>query len=399
MSNVTAIKPLTFHNRQSDLGDSVFNTPLGFNTGKPSVVEDKDYNRPDYQMYVLSTMGQGLNTLYPNNMVTPVRIKPSLSGMQMINILSNYLDKKTSTNGVFIIEYYTLHNDPTAEIERCIDYYLNTNNLTFDYELKDDIYKMLGERRGNRAPIDMKIRLVTFIKENDIKEHSNVYVPGPNVVICNGKLNNVTHPNAYNKKNVSDSIKSIESDNVMYMEIVDNNGNKPYFIKIGNKIHKIFSTIDPAKPDGCSMFLKKNGTLDFMSMSCGLDKMEEELGIHSSYDNSLSEGNATKLSELEKIKLDKKKIEFEYHKLEHELKKMKLDMVHTKEKHNMDVYKKSLDIILMEEKAIIESITIANKFILDTKLALFKHSYDMDKSRYDILGKLLGLANTAIKLF
>jgi hypothetical protein len=397
MNNVTTINPRVFFNKQCDKNDIVFNGYTARGIRNDSILDDVHYGRQDHEMYCFSTMGKGLHAMYPNNMATPIRDKPNLNGQHMTNILWSKLDKTSSRNGVYIIEYYTIHNDQSGGITPLIDYYLNTTKLINNLDIQKELNDALATRKGKLVPLDMKLRIITFVEEADILKHTNIYVPGANIVVCKGNLNMVSHPTSNYASDAVSTVDKADSNNVIYIDIIDNENHSPYFIKIGNDVHKILSVKDSSKQDGCFMVIKKNGAYSADTISCGLDNLQE-IGIHTSYNDALSDGNVAKLTEIKKIELEHNKIQLEYKKLEHEMEKMKREMEHLREKHAMEIEKKSLELLLMEEKALLDALILTSKFVLDTTQARIKHSYDMNKARVDGYTKLLTTSAVLFKL-
>lgn len=397
---ITGIDPIVFSNNETSQNDTVFNTYIGYNQSNiNSIVNDRDYNKPDYKQYIFSTMGKGINAMYPNNMVVPVRLKPTLNGYGMYGELAKHLGKNTSIpNGVYVIEYFTIRNDPTTIANSAIDYYLETNNINLGYNVTEHIIKILGERKGNKIPAEIQLRLVTFVCEKTITDHTNVFVPGANIVLIKGNINHgLIHPNSNSSKIISEALRSMESNNIIYIEIIDNENAIPYFIKIGNTVHKIFSHRDPTKMSGGYVAIKKNGSYQSEDLNCGISKLGE-IGIYKSYDQAITEGDVAKLAELRKTEIDKEKLKFEYDKIVHEREKLRLEMVHYKEKHELEMHKKRVETNLMHGKGMIDLHLSVSKFKLETVTATFKHKADNVKSVFDMGSKLISFATTALKI-
>ena len=159
-TNIQSIdENISFLNTERDRNDTVFNTksmPTRYETDS-LINNDKDYNSPDRKQYIFSTMGMGLNVIYSNNMVTPVRTKSTLNGYHMYSEIAKYIKKKHIDNGVYIIDYYTLHNDGTTDIESVLNYYINNSTINYDNETVQNIVDTLTNNPGKTYPTKIKI--------------------------------------------------------------------------------------------------------------------------------------------------------------------------------------------------------------------------------------------------
>jgi hypothetical protein len=396
---ITAVPPIVFHSKQTPQNDMVFNTIVGYNPGSNMIVNDRDYNKPDYTQYLFSTMGKGVNAMYPNNMVLPIRLKTTLNGYGMYAEIAKHLGKNNVSNGIYIVEYFTIRSDATTIGESAIDYYLESHNINIDYNVTEHIIKTLGERKGNRIPPEIQLRLVNFIGEKALHEHTNVFVPGPNIVLINGNINpGLIHPNSVTDKAVTNKLQNMEGNNIIYLEIIDNDNTIPYFIKIGNDVHKILSHKDPTKINGGYMSIKKNGSYQTDDNRCGISDLSG-MGIYRTYDQAITEGDTAKLAEVRKLELDLSKIKLEYDKMSYEREKLRLEMEHYKEKHELEMHKKRVETNLVYGKGMTDLHITLSKFKIEMATLMFKNKIDNTKSVLDVGSKLITFANTAIKIF
>ena len=419
---------ITVYDKSTDRNDSVFNTkdPRHRFMDDPLNVNDKDYKKPDREQYIFSTMGIGLNTMYSNNMITPIRTKSTLNGYKMYNIIGKYINKKHIDNGVYIVDYYNIYNNGSTEIDNVIRYYLNTCNIPYDQDTVTNIVDTVMHKDGRVIPTEIQIRLITYVPESTINDFNYVYIPTSDVVICKGVIDNrVVHPNSKNYRSNVNHIKSYNTNSVI-IEIVDNDSGNPYFIKIGNDVVRLYPTRDLTQSNSCKSTLYKNGA-KIVTTECKLHEMASMLGIHKSKEGAISDGNIDKIAENNKLKLESSKLQLEYTKILHDKEKMEHDrekMKHEKEKllieRELLIEKLSHERIINEQKVTMSELDIAKRYrdfeityresivklniakanhILDVRLANAKYKLEEDKYRYEFGMKGITLVSNIVKKF
>ncbi len=404
---------VSFVNDQRDRNDTVFNTRSIHSRYETDAIitNDKDYNKPDRSQFIFSTMGIGLNALYSNNMITPIRTKSTLNGYHMYGEIAKYIEhKRHIENGVYIVDYYNIYNDGTTEIESVIQYYLNSCNITYDIDVINNIIDRVNTRIGRTMPTEIKLRIITYIAEETINDLGYVYVPTSDLVICKGVIDNrVVHPNS--KQYRSNRETSTQNNkNHIIIDIVDNESSNPYFIKIGNDTLRLYPSRDDSRVSGGRITINKNNA-HISTTECKLHEIESVLGIYKTREEAVTKGDISKLNELSKLKLDKEKITLDYDKIRHEKEKILEERNFYKEKYEhelklqehkfklseLDIAKKYIDHELAYNKSSLELKTTYVKHKIDTHTAIRKFNMEMTKLETDLLSKVISFVSSTIK--
>lgn len=387
---------VSFYNEQQNNNDTVFNT-RNLNSRHASAVfitNDKDYEKPDRGQYIFSTMGNNLTAMFSNNMVVPIRSKPTLNGHHMYSRIMEHADNVD--DGVYIVDYYTICNDGTTSVENVLNYYINSVNIEYNRHTVDNIINKVTTRHGNQFPTEVKIRLITFISAKDINEHMNLYVDKSDILIIKGNVtNNIVHPTSRTYK--ENGAKKINAHNAIEIEIVDNINQEPYYVRLGNNMEKFIPTKDINRPNGARLNVYKNGVITTAKKS-KLEDLDKTLGFYKNKDAAESNGDVSKLADLEKLNVEKQKMKLELTKIEHE--KVKLvedrDFYRAKYEHELammeqkfkvgqlDIIRKKEEMSLLYAKSEIDIVMSTHKFDIDTKISVNKFNLDQAKSFADL---------------
>jgi hypothetical protein len=357
---------------------------------------DKDYRKPDREQYIFSTMGTGLITLYSNNMIASVRTKDTLNGYHMYSEINKLTGAKEPKNGVYIVDYYTMFNNYDTSIETIIQHYLNNSALDYDVSVIEGIRKQINSHKSVFRPPTFRIRLVTFIPEDEIRTKGFVYVSTSDVVIAKGMMSSkLMHPNSTGYKNSAFRAYSYKH-NVLHLEVVDNHSSDPYYIKIGNNVETIFPTRDDSRKSGGALRLSTNN-VDMVTRTSDLNGLANDLGIYRDPREAEANGSIDKITNLEKLKLDKEKIELEYHKIEREKERLLEEKEFLKSKYefelklyeqkfkliDLDIVKKYNEATLGMHKFILELNQSKTKFERERLQSMEKHKHELNKLAAD----------------
>lgn len=297
------------------------------NNGVNTAKSDSTYRKPDHEQYFFSTMEQSCYVMYANNMVTPVRPKGMLRHSEKV-MGGLHLDQNNN-KGIYVVEYFRIskvYGSTTADLKRLLDYYYNTMNIYPDkIHIKDNISKRFEiTKRANMLSKPVTLKIITFIKQEDIIHHRQVYVPTIGVIIGAGTLddsikNNVpkTFSDAVNNGCISDVANFIEINIVDYQE-------KYHYMKLGNKVLKLESYCDRNKTEGASVITYRGEMMQRVDFFQKDDLMDN--GIF------LTEAEA----DTGKVNLEKLKMELEYKKL--------------MENNRFDQAKKEVEVKMLTEK-------------------------------------------------
>lgn len=407
-------QPLHFLRKEEPVNDLIFNTndnQNAYTSDMPTAAHyDKDYRNPDKEMYIFSTMGKGINALYSNNMLIPIRTKFRLGHYNLSMEINKYI--KNAGNGIFIVEYFTIHNTTHTCMNNVVDYYLKTNNIEYNEETVNNIIEILTSRKGNNEPIKYTFRIINFVSEKDIKEYGYVYIPNSGVILVDGiPDNHISYPTS---KSYIDTlgVDTEHNKNMILLEIIDNKNNKPYFIKVGNRTRRIFPTKDISRQDQCRIVFQRNNRV-IEESEIHLNDMGEQLGIYSTEKEAMTLGNPEILLAQSKANIEEKKIALEENKLLGDYRKLIIEM-------NNLVYKSQVELALGAQKLKaaeldmvkrnVEIEMLYRKGIVDIKLMLLKSNVELRhitqknkssnvKDFLDSSIKVVGLVISTYKLF
>lgn len=396
----------SFHKPQTMYSDPVFNgKDIHLPTSQmQSVDADKDYKKPDREQYIFTNIGKGLTTLYSNNIITPIRTKFKSNVYHISTELAKITKSKEIPKGVFIIDYYNIYNDAFTDIESIIRYYTHCDNIEYTDEIVRDITSIITTKEYKIRPTMYQFRIITFVDEESINEHSYVYVPTSDIVIAKGEISNsITHPNSKTYKDSNAHLVK-ENKNIFIIEIIDNESINPYFIRIGNETHRIYPTKDHTQSNGGRVTAKRNGSL-ITATSCKLNELGAAVGIYRSKDEAEHEGSITKKLELfklslefEKLRVDNAKIKSDYDSL---LRKNEIEEMLHKQKleiGELDIVKKRIEHEMIYRKAIMDVKLSVLKNGMDFNQTLLKHGIERTKFDLDYAVKVISVFNSLFKI-
>ena len=392
------IKPISTENvylEKNMHDDILFTGP----NGESVIGSDKDIF--DCKIQLFSTMDTTPYVTYSNNVSVPIRSGPSFHNF---HITYGFGSNKGNLNkkGVVILETITLTGLGRKQMRSSLDKILRTKNVDIMDSQYQDFLKAINKRMNN--PNYVELRFGTFIKEDDINEFGNVYVSKYNLVISNRlPEDDMVHPNSKvaNRRDTVLRVNGFEEPNIVAIDITDrHNVGKPYYIKIGNKVHTIVSTVDMTTEDGYSFTIKTNGQV--VNTIDGSLSDINSVGIYESKDEAEYNGDANlKLTsaklenELLKTKNDKERLEVTWEneklKLENELLMLEKKIKHEELKHRKEIELLGIKYnneINMHRMKIQHSINEHDQKSTESRI---NHIHSMEKSSIDIL-------NNSIKL-
>jgi hypothetical protein len=408
------VRPVHFLRKEEPVNDLIFNSNDNQNAYTsdmpPAVQYDKDYNNPDKEMYIFSTMGKGINALYSNNILIPIRTKFRLGHYNLSMEVNKRI--KNAGNGIFIVEYFTIFNTTNTSMDGVVDYYLKTNNLEYDEDTIDNIIGILTSRKGNNEPMKYTFRIISFIPEKDIKEYGYVHIPSAGVILVDGiPDSNISYPTSKSYTN-NLGIGTKHNKNMFMLEIIDNQDNKPYFIKVGNSTKRIFPTRDLSRPEQCRMVFERNNRV-IEEYEIPLKDMGKELGIYQTEKEAMTLGSPEVLLAQAKASIEEKKIALEENKLVNDYKKLiiemdnlvyksQVDLMLGKQKleaSELDILKKNIEMEALYRKSIIDVKSMTLKANIELRHITQKNKTSATKDFLDNSIKVIGLASSAYKLF
>jgi len=372
-------------NSHRNADDDIFNNTSNYS-------QDKDYGKTDRGQYLFSTMGSGLTAMFSNNIIVPIRKKESLKQSQ--------LPKIGKEEGVYIIDYYTIHNDGSINMHSLFDYYIHTHNLEYDEEVVKAIQNKIKVGVHNRN-MEITIRLITFIPSSEINDYLHVYVDKTDILIINGMVyGNTIHPHSLRHK--ESSSRRVRTRNAIEIEVIDNHSNDVRYFQVGNVITTLVPTKDENRLEGIRFKWYKNTVL-VSSRRSSLSDAAEEFGIYNDLSSAEACGNPEVTLQLQKVALERAKIGIEEKKINHEAMKINKDaeMCKIKHKHevkileqksnigNLDVRKKELELTNIRKKTRYESIVNTSKFRMEIAGILAKHNADIHRGGIDYISKVI----------
>lgn len=400
---------------QTSKNDLIFNddNKVRYANTTSLIGNDPYYLRPDKEQYIFTTVNDQLHALHSNNMITPIRKKYGLNDHYAASCIREALklNNKASVRGVFIVDYFYIYNDYNCSTDAILKHYGSINTLGYDYNTSREIISIVLKRQTDNTN-RMVIRVVTFVPEEILNEYGYVYVPTADITLIRyGLSNTLASPTSKEyKDNIGLDVEDIK--NVFVFDVVDNKKAAPYFVKIGNRTHRIYPTKNIERDDGVTLSIKKNSS-NLITETADLTDMATKLGVYTSKDAADTSGNLQLIMDEKKHQLELKKISNEHYKLNHEKEKLILERDFYKEKYlaesriqeqkiklaELDVVKKVVDIEFDVDKKIIECEQAFQKFDIEQKLSQQKYSYDITKISIDLLLKLASAAQVVIKMF
>lgn len=291
-----------------------------------------------------------------------IRLKPYLD--QIYNGHNWFLDK-----GVYILTYYRVAVTAFNNIDSmsnqknktnyAFEHLINNINICKHYpNIKNDLIQLLGKHydKSRQYPnqklfLEFTFRTMTFVSEEEIIKYGKVLVPGLNIIIAYGSIeDDYNHP--IDMKNIKVNNIELKNTNTIEYIILKNNPkvDERMFIKSGNDIIPIpVRATNGLEQEGCYKFINMNGITSEQPEYCKLDEVNK-FGIFKTEEECLYNGNKELILEdmkfehqKNKINFDNQKLEFERKKLKHESKMLKLskqtDMAMMKMKLELEVVK------------------------------------------------------------
>lgn len=314
-------------------------------------------------------------------------------------------DDLTSKEGVLIVDYYTIRLDELLEdgvTYRLLSNYYNTkrdkeniffSNSETDRKITNTFKKILGfknsdielwisnnignvlYRKDTRKPYSL--RIITFVSDDMFTDRA-VYIPTSNIVLSRGLQDvYVTSPNSESSLENNNSI--LIKSNLSYdIKIVDNKiAFNSYYTNINNKVIKLPITKDFSLEEGIYTKIYFNDIVKEESFT----KLEDanNIGIYNTEKEAENRLNSDRILELQKIELDKKRIEsnnanlkMEKEIAEYKIMKVELEKSIIKYKNEniilnkqYDEYKRKSEISHLKYKNKLDLYTTVNKNYMD----------------------------------
>lgn len=382
-----------FYNASQDVDDLIFRTMSKKQRGVGDnliATNDKDYKNPDRALYVFSNMADNnLSVIHNNNMVTGVRNKRGLNSVDLHNEITQRTQRTssyTSCTGVYVVETYTIYNDGSANLDRILKYYTNSLSIEYPKDVIDNILKELHNKiTVNRYSPVIELRIVIFIPDYEINRVGYMYIPGANIVIAKGNIDNVAHPNSRAYKDRGKHNNNIGTTNIN-IELVDNDM-VSYYFKIGDEVIKLFSDKNSEREQGGYIEIRRGDSV-IKSTKLKLEELNT-IGLYKSYDDANASGDIKAKVELEKLSYEYSKLEYNYKKLdydynklitgyEHQRMKLEAENNHMNTKHNIEVSNMQNKHKMEMAKKYIDTSLDISKYELDTKLMLTKYRVEHD---------------------
>ena len=402
-------------NNEENVDDLIFNNM----SNNSSIIKDTSYNKPDYSCYIFSTMQNTDVTAYTHSgILLPVRYKANLKNYKIYNMITKELGYETPEDGVYIIEYFNLYPSNAIHMHNIINYHMHSGNIVYSDVTLDEINKILTIDK--RVMSEKRIRIITYVPDYVIKEEHYVHMEKSNITLGIGEISedviNPNNPIADIRRNEHDAKKE-KVKNVITIELVDNNSNTPKYITVGNEVFKIYPSKDSSSKNYCSVTNKMNNMI--MSTHNVSIENANNIGLYDSKKEALSMGDTKHLIELEKTKLEYKKLEndrskliFEKEKLVHdktkienELEKLRLENIALKNKHQyemlqtttkakligLDFEKKVSDMIVDADFRNFKLTMDLNKMLMDIKYADIMYERKVQSMDNDIMYKAINM--------
>jgi len=381
-------------------GPNLLNNPTGLN----SIIDDPEYRHPDRTRYVFTNMGNDIYMLDANNIVSPVRYKHSLTNMGVISILEKTFNIKSLEKGIFVVDYIHMYNTPNTKYAPILDYYMSSDNVEISSKEKEKLLKLLTQKVGRQYASKMTIRLINFIPASALDEYNYVYSKAVGLCFTNGELTEAfTHPSS---KHYTECYKEVTDKhrNVIVIDIVNNEKDTSYFMKIGNQITRVLSRQDPTAKSGCTVVIKKNGSKGITKKVPLSDT--RSLGVYKTHDEAYAAGDISLMNEKEKIEIEKQKIKNEMEKLKTDIElyrlKAKVEFNTNEQKLQMsilDMRSKLLSIKAEEIKVVLGIKQANSKYYAELSYMYKKQEIEITKAGMDLAVKVITVFQSIYKLF
>lgn len=297
------------------------------NNGVNTAKSDSSYRKPDHEQYFFSTMEQSCYAMYANNMVTPIRPKGMLR--QSEKIMQGLQLNQNTNKGIYIVEYFRIskvYGGSTNDLKRLLDYYYNTMNIYPNkIHIKNNIAKRFEiTKRANMLAKPVTLKVITFIKQEDIQQYRQVYIPTLGVIIGAGTLDD-SICNTANRDFTQAVNNSLKSDvaNFIEVNIVDNDEGY-YYMKVGNSVLRFESYKDTRKTEGASVISYTGHMITRQDFYHKADM--KKVGFYRSQEEAIKGP----------VDLEQLKLEYEYKKLV--------------ENNKFDKVKRETDVALLKER-------------------------------------------------
>lgn len=381
--------------------DTIFNSTItGFNNMFTTPKEDIYFNQPDYTRHVFSSGCIGTYFMDERNIPLPI-YEHDLISNKLINHFNNnklYIENKGA--GIYVVERYVIKIRSGVNYDDMLRTYAGIESI-IDIESMNEMCKSIR----TSTPTEAVYRIVTYIPNSILRDEKYVYSRQCNLTFSKGLPDSTSlHPRSIKEKETkkANHLDYLEHSNIISIDIINNkNPNKPYYINIANKVHKIFSQISSTRSDGCEIIHKKNDVQPDIDKYT-LEELEEN-GIYDSIDKAkyntdidgvikkkklenetrrLDISNTIALTADKKLLLEDNKIRLSFMNMEHEKFINSLDkevkiagFKSTKHKIEMDYISDKLNFererVLYKEKLLVEKLK-TGQTVITTLFGLFK---------------------------
>ncbi len=267
------------------------------------VTSDNHYHKPDRTTHIFSTMGKGLYCTHRDNTITQIRRKDSMKSLA-----------SKDTIGVYIIEKTTMYATADTKLTDIVEYYLDSN-VSLDMTT-DSARVFIDNIRKKKLQYDyngiLTIRIIRFIPSSVLMEKDSIYVPEADICIHRYIPTAETH-HPYSRGGRSSNVVTTYSGkrNTITIDIIDNtNPERRLYMRTGDKVHTFYTRRDTSTPNGITITrTSTKGTIDTFEYE---SSEMEELGLFSTADDAMCDGDIKKKLELEKLRYEGNKLDVDY---------------------------------------------------------------------------------------
>jgi len=296
----------------------------------------------NYTVQIFRTCRDVLYAQYITNMITPIQYRTYFD-CDDINCYVN----NNNTEGVYIIESYSLLGVSTSETEDFLNYYNKTKGLPYDSDISESIKETIFKHRTKRNHrIDSIIRVVTYISADIIRSNQFTYVTGPGIVLIDGCVpEDLYHP--YSIKHLKDSLLSnAKEDGCVTIDItIIDSDNKPYYYMLGNTVESI-RPVNTRKgsvlPKGAAIVIRRGDKI-IREKSVNLENFEDN-GFYRSKELCATKGNIQLAADERKHNVELTKLEYELSKLKEANNKLILERETRILTNELDINKRTSDL-------------------------------------------------------
>jgi len=376
-----------------------------------SCIDDFEYQHHDTKRSIFTNISKHISVICNNNMVLPVRYKRSLDGIMTKSQLEQAFKVKNIGKGVFIVDYYYIYNNSTTDIKSILEHYANSNTLEFASAINQEVVNKLIQKKSKNRPPIIELRLITYIPEASLLEHGYVYSNSTNLLIVNGELrDSLYHPSSLKYK---EDVKDITDDfkNVIVLDIIDNDSDKQYFLKVGNSVYQMYSSKDNSRKNGAVLTVKKNGGKENIVTNCSLEQVGEIIGAFTTREKADTLGNMSLVLEERKLTIEKEKFNLELAKMNHEKQKLEDERNFYRSKYkaemalqehklkiaDFDMRAKVINLRIDQEKMLMSMSQLTHKHVIEMEHLFKKNDMELIKMSADTVVKVLTTLHSVFK--